>query len=69
MGTYGLINSIYDEIWNRTVRNKPYEPFWYFSFKKVNTEDVISYFIASGYFISIHKHGLLYKVYISEGWE
>lgn len=69
MGTYGLIDSIYNEIWDCAVRNKPYEPFWYFSFKKVNTEDVISYFIASEYFISIHKHGLLYKVYISEGSE
>lgn len=69
MGTSGLIDSIYNKIWDREVRNKPYEPFWYFSLKKVNTEDVISYFIASGYFISIHKHGLLYKVYISEGWE
>ena len=69
MGTYGLIDSIYAEIWDCEVRNKPYTPFWYFSLKKVNTEDVISYFIASGYFISIHKHGLLYKVYISEGWE
>ena len=67
MGTSGLINSIYDEIWDCEVRNKKYKPFWYFSLKKVNTEDVISYFIASGYFISIHKHGLLSKVYISEG--
>ena len=69
MGTYGLIDSIYAEIWDSEVRNKPYTPFWYFSLKKVNTKDVISYFIASGYFISIHKHGVFYKVYISEGWE
>ena len=69
MGTSALIDSIYDEIWNCAVKNKKYKPFWYFSFKKVNIEDVIYYFIASGYFISIHKHGLLYKVYISEGWE
>ena len=69
MGTYGLIDSIYNEIWDCEVKNKNHVPFWYFSFKKVNIEDVISYFIASGYFISIHKHGLLYKVYISEGWE
>ena len=69
MGTYGLIDSIYAEIWDCEVRNKAYTPFWYFSIKKVNTNDVISYFIASGYFISIHKNGLLHKVYISEGWE
>ena len=69
MGTSGLIDSIYNKIWDCEVRNKPYTPFWYFSLKKVNTEDVISYFIASGYFISIHKHGLFYRVYISEGWE
>lgn len=69
MGTSGLIDSIYAKIWDCTVRNKPYTPFWYFSFKKVNTEDVISYFIASGYFISIHKHGFFYRVYISEGCE
>lgn len=64
MGTYGLINSIYDEILDCAIRNKPYEPFWYFSLKKVNTEDVISYFIASGYFIYIYNYGSLYKVYI-----
>ena len=69
MGTSALIDSIYAKIWDCTVRNKPYTPFWYFSLKKVNTEDVICYFIAYGYFISINKHGLLYKVYISEGWE
>ena len=69
MGTSGLIDSIYAKIWDCTVRNKPYTPFWYFSLKKVNTNDVISYFIASGYYISIHKHGLFYKIYISEGWE
>ena len=69
MSTYGLIDSIYDKILDCAIRNKPYEPFWYLSFKEVNTEDVIYYFIASGYFISMHKHGVLYKVYISEGWE
>ena len=69
MGTSALIDSIYAKIWDCTVRNKKYKPFWYFSLKKVNIEDVIYYFIASGYFISIHKHGLFYKICISEGWE